>query len=86
MPGVPTIASFGFPGYQAYSWFGVWGPKNMPPDLAAQVRNQIVRALAAPELKNEFAKAAFEVTVSDSPDEFATYFKSAIQTDKVIEQ
>jgi tripartite-type tricarboxylate transporter receptor subunit TctC len=86
MPGVPTIASFGFPGYEALSWFGVWGPKNMPPELAAQVRNQVANALATPELKNEFARAGFAVTVSDNPAAFAAYFKSELSKDKMILQ
>jgi tripartite-type tricarboxylate transporter receptor subunit TctC len=84
MTGLPTIASFGFPGYKALSWFGIWGPKNMPADLAMQIRNQVASALTTPELKQAFANAGLTVTLSKNPTEFAAYFQTETQKDGEI--
>ncbi len=83
-PGMPTIASFGFPGYEALTWFAVWGPKDMPPELAMQVRNQVAEAVNAPDLKEEFARTGLMVSVSDSPAAFAAYFKSELERNSAI--
>jgi tripartite-type tricarboxylate transporter receptor subunit TctC len=84
MPGIPTIASFGYPGYEALSWFGIWGAKDMPAELAVQIRNQVAEALKSPELIQEFTRIGLTVTVSNSPSEFAAYFKSELDRDSEI--
>jgi tripartite-type tricarboxylate transporter receptor subunit TctC len=84
LTGLPTIASFGFPGYQALSWFGVWGPKNMSADQAQQIHDQVLAALTAPELQKQFAQAGITVTLSKNPAEFAAYFQSETQKDGAI--
>ena len=84
MPGMPTIASSGYPGFEALSWFGVWGPKNMPAALALQIRNQVAEAVKSPELIKEFDQTGLTVTVSDSPAAFASYFNSEVARDSVI--
>ena len=43
LPAVPTIAEAGFPGLTFMLWYGLWGPKNMRPDLVAQL-NEAVQA------------------------------------------
>jgi tripartite-type tricarboxylate transporter receptor subunit TctC len=84
MPGVPTIASSGFQGYEAESWFGVWGPKDMPAELATKIRGQFAEALETPELRDEYGHAGFVVTISKDPAEFASFFKSEMAKDKAI--
>ena len=29
MPDLPTIAEAGLPGYESYTWFGIFGPKGL---------------------------------------------------------
>ncbi|HTH97350.1 MAG TPA: tripartite tricarboxylate transporter substrate binding protein [Stellaceae bacterium] len=84
LPNVPTVASFGYPGFEALSWFGVWGPKNMPADLAETVRKQVAQAIQSPDLQKEFTRIGFTLKVSDSPADFGTYFKSEIDKDSEI--
>src|SRR4029077_4520370 len=33
LPGVPPVAESGLPGYEAVSWFGLFGPPGMPADV-----------------------------------------------------
>ena len=41
MPGLPTIAESGVPGYSVSSWFGMFGPANLPPALMDRLSNAI---------------------------------------------
>src|SRR5258706_937998 len=37
IPEVPTIAEAGVPGYESYTWFGLFGPKGIDADILAKV-------------------------------------------------
>src|SRR5260221_10316673 len=37
IPEVPTIAEAGVPGYESYTWFGLFGPKGLDADIVAKV-------------------------------------------------
>jgi tripartite-type tricarboxylate transporter receptor subunit TctC len=38
-PEVPTMAEAGLPGYEFNSWYGIWAPKGLPPEIAAKVNS-----------------------------------------------
>nr|WP_231378556.1 tripartite tricarboxylate transporter substrate binding protein [Bordetella sp. FB-8] len=50
LPEVPTVAET-LPGYQAYSWYGLWGPADVPAAVVAKLNAQVNTALAALEPK-----------------------------------
>ena len=84
MPGVPTIASFGYPGFEALSWYALFGPKNMPAALARKIRDQVAEATKDPEFTQRFAAAGFTATVSDSPEAFGAFFKGELAKNHAI--
>jgi tripartite-type tricarboxylate transporter receptor subunit TctC len=45
LPDVPTVAET-IPGYEAYSWYGLWGPAKLPRDLAERLNAEVNKALA----------------------------------------
>ncbi|WP_432258268.1 tripartite tricarboxylate transporter substrate binding protein [Cupriavidus sp. TMH.W2] len=49
-PSVPTLAESGFPGLDAASWYGLVGPKNMPPALVQRMNADVNRVLAMPDV------------------------------------
>jgi tripartite-type tricarboxylate transporter receptor subunit TctC len=69
-PDLPTMAEAGVPGFQTSVWFGVFGPPDMPPDLAAKINADIGKVLDLPQSKEFFEKNSFE-RVTLSPPEFA---------------
>lgn len=69
MPDVPTVAESGVPGFELLSWYGVWGPADMPPDITQRLNAEIAKAVDAPALKSKFAELSFVPTKS-SPEEF----------------
>ena len=53
MPDLPTIAEAGLPGYESYTWFGIFGPKNLPPAIAQKMNAALKTALEDPEIQQE---------------------------------
>ncbi|MEP6941371.1 MAG: tripartite tricarboxylate transporter substrate binding protein [Betaproteobacteria bacterium] len=60
LPDVPTVAESGMPGFAFFSWYGLWGPPNLPPAIVARLNAEINRWLATPEVKAQFAGLGYE--------------------------
>ena len=68
LPDVPTIGET-VPGYEVSVWFGISGPKGMPPEIVAKLNAAVNAVLAKPELKDRFHDLGGEV-MPMSPAEF----------------
>jgi len=73
-PEVPAFSEF-LPGFEAASWFAVWGPAGMPKEIVTRLNNEIVKALHSPEVKKR-CKDLYAEAIGNSPEEFASYVKS----------
>ena len=45
LPDVPTVGE-SVPGYEFYSWYGLWGPAGMPANITAKLNAEVNKALA----------------------------------------
>ncbi|MBQ1763470.1 MAG: tripartite tricarboxylate transporter substrate binding protein [Aquincola sp.] len=45
LPDVPAVAET-IPGYEFYSWYGLWAPAGLPPELADKLNAEVNKALA----------------------------------------
>ena len=77
MPGLPTISESGLQGYSATTWYGLYAPKDTPPDIINRINQALVDALKNPELKDQLIQRGFEPVVN-SPKEFASFISSEI--------
>ena len=68
IPDVPTIGET-VPGYEVSVWFGISGPKGIPPDIVAKLNAAVNAALATPALKERFHDLGGEV-MPMSPAEY----------------
>ena len=50
LPDVPTFAELGFKGMEMSNWFGVIGPKGIPPAIVAKLNAALNKALADPDI------------------------------------
>jgi tripartite-type tricarboxylate transporter receptor subunit TctC len=66
---VPTVRESGVPGYVAANWFGLTAPKGTPPEVIQYLRNEVVKALAAPDVKERLAAQGAEPS-GITPEEF----------------
>ncbi len=84
VPGLPTAAASGVPGYEAVGRTGIWAPAKTPAAIIARLNQEIVRVLSLPDVKEKFLNAGVEV-VGSSPEQFAATIKSEIaKMSKVI--
>jgi tripartite-type tricarboxylate transporter receptor subunit TctC len=71
---VPTTAEAGFPGVEMVTWYGLFGPPNLPKALTDKWHQDVVRALALPDVQERVAGLAGE-TGGSRPEEFAAYIR-----------
>jgi tripartite-type tricarboxylate transporter receptor subunit TctC len=86
IPDVPTIGET-VPGYEVSVWFGISGPKGIPPDIVAKLNTAINAVLAKPEIKARFhdlggevmplSSAEYGKLVADETVKWAKVVKSA---------
>jgi tripartite-type tricarboxylate transporter receptor subunit TctC len=86
IPDVPTIGET-VPGYEVSVWFGISGPKGMPPEIVGKLNAAVNVVLANPKLKERFhdlggepmpmSPAEFGHLVTDETAKWAKVVKSA---------
>lgn len=79
IPDVPTVASFGFDGYEAQDWKAVVGPAGMPDEAVAALNAAINEALQDPALIANFDTQG-SVVMGGSPEEFRAFLASEVET------
>jgi tripartite-type tricarboxylate transporter receptor subunit TctC len=72
VPGVPTIAESGVPGFDASIWQGVLAPARTPRDIVARLHRDLSGLLASSETREAFAAAGVQALHS-TPVQFAAY-------------
>ena len=77
LPGLPTIAESGVPGYEAGLWYGFVGPARMPPEIVQRLNAEIVAILAQPDTREKLASQGLDAR-SSTPEEFARIIASDI--------
>ena len=77
MPGVPTLAEAGVPGFDVTVWFGLLAPAGTPPEIIQKLHADVGKVLATPALAERLNAAGLEVTTS-RPAEFATLLRTEV--------
>lgn len=60
LPSVPTIAEAGFAGLSFMLWYALWGPKDLPADIATELNAAVQAASKHPELVQKLAALGAE--------------------------
>lgn len=77
VPGLPTIASSGLPGYEADTPLGVMVPAATPAKIIERLNHDLVAVLTTAEMKKLIMAQGSEV-VANTPTEFAAKLRSEI--------
>jgi len=75
LPGVPTVAESGFPGFEVGVWLGILAPAGTPAPIVAALNDAFVRALRAPDIVERLNGFDTEV-VASTPAEFARFIRA----------
>jgi tripartite-type tricarboxylate transporter receptor subunit TctC len=69
LPGVPTIAASGVPGYEMAPWIGVFAPAGTPRNIIDRLNAEINKALGQPDIMQKLEAQALDPWPS-TPEEF----------------
>jgi tripartite-type tricarboxylate transporter receptor subunit TctC len=78
LPQVPTSVEVGMPDLIASSWHGILAPAGTPPAVIRKLNQAIVKALAAPDLRENLVNQGAEV-VGSSPEQFARFLREDLE-------
>ena len=77
VPGLPTIAAAGVPGYEASSITGMFVPAGTPRETIMRYNQEIARTLTQPAMRAKFLDTGLEISAGP-PEEFLARIKSEI--------
>jgi tripartite-type tricarboxylate transporter receptor subunit TctC len=84
LPGVPTIAESGVPGFSVTSWYGLCAPAGVPQPVLAKLQADVVRVLTQPDTRKQLAEQGIEVAATSS-EQFTEFVKAEVaQWAKVV--
>jgi tripartite-type tricarboxylate transporter receptor subunit TctC len=75
LPQVPTFEEAGVKGVESYQWHGLFVPAKVPAAVVTRLHAEVVKALAAPDMKERMA-AEGATGVGGSPAQLAAFFRS----------
>jgi tripartite-type tricarboxylate transporter receptor subunit TctC len=84
VPGIPTVAESGLPGFQSVTWFGVLGPANTPRAVVERMNAEVNKALLLPEIQARFAQMGFEPAGGTAAEFAQTIQRDSQKWSKVI--
>lgn len=70
LPQVPTFAELQLAEVNRMAFYGLCGPRKLPPELVQRVNAAVLRALAAPEVRRQIEDSGSQVR-GNRPEEFA---------------
>jgi len=77
LPDLPTVAESGLKDYETLTWFGFVAPAKTSPSIVTRLNAEIVKVLALPDVRNQFAIQGIE-TFGGTPERFADYIRDEI--------
>ena len=77
LPGLPTIAASGLPGYEYVGMTGIFVPARTPVARINRLNQEIVRFISTAEAKEKFLSAGV-LLAGSTPEQFGAIVKSEI--------
>ena len=73
-PQLPTVAET-VPGYEIATWYGMWGPKNLPPAIAARMQQAVARMAVSPDSAARFTAMGAD-PIASTPEDFSRFVRT----------
>jgi len=83
LPDVPTVAESGYPGFEAGSWFGFFGPKGTPPEVIATLNKQVNEIIAIPAIEATMIKEGAD-PAGGTPQQFGQFVQREFEKWRVV--
>lgn len=75
LPSVVTTAEAGMPELVVITWYGLFVPSGVKPDIVERLNTEVGKVLHAPDTKAKLAQVGLDVTTS-TPAEFAKFVRA----------
>ena len=75
VPDVPTIAEAGLPGYESYTWFGLFGPRGLDAEIVNRINAAVKFALEQPAVRERLVQLG-NTPRWESPEQFRQTVKA----------
>jgi len=75
---VPTMVEAGYKDFVVPNYFGLIAPPNTPPAIAKKLRDEVAKALAAPDVADLFNKQGM-APIANEPTEFGELIKTDLE-------
>lgn len=76
-PDLPTMAEAGLPGFEFYSWYGVWAPRGVPAEIVARYNAALVEGMREPAVVERLTGLGFE-PVAESVAEAEAFIRADV--------
>lgn len=83
LPDVPTTAEAGVPGSEFNFWIGMMAPAKTPKAIVNRLHDEVVKALATPEVKERFLKLGADAWTL-KPEAFDAYIRDEIKSNAAL--
>ena len=83
LPDVPTTAEAGVPGSEFNFWIGMMAPAKTPRDIVNRLNEEVIKALATPEVKERFARLGADAWTL-KPEQFDAYIATEIKSNAAL--
>jgi tripartite-type tricarboxylate transporter receptor subunit TctC len=82
LPEVPTVAET-IPGYEFYSWYGLWGPARLPPDIATRLNTEVNKALST-DMRDRLVEQGLLLTPGSAADFARFQHEDMVRSQKIV--
>ncbi len=86
LPGVPTIAESGYPGFEASVWYGLIAPAQTPQPVVAKIHDAVQKALASTEVQKRISDVGGEVTPASAAQFGALIHDERVRYEKLVRE
>ena len=86
LPGVPTIAESGYPGFEASVWYGLIAPARTPQPVVDKLHDAVQKALAAGEVQKRISDVGGETTPGSAAQFGAMIHDERVRYEKLVRE
>jgi tripartite-type tricarboxylate transporter receptor subunit TctC len=77
LPGAEPIANQGVPGFEVYTWWGIFAPANMPPALTKRIYDELAKAVKTADVADKLSAQGIDVLAAP-PDQLDALVRKEI--------
>ncbi|HEX9434146.1 MAG TPA: tripartite tricarboxylate transporter substrate binding protein [Burkholderiales bacterium] len=85
-PEFPTASESGLPGFDAFTWFGLFAPSATPREIVVKLNAETVRALNAPDTKEKMAAQGMFTTTANVEDFGEFVKKETVRWTQIVKE